>query len=80
MIVSVSKYIFDGVVEKINQSGKPFRLVKFIDVENYERIEIIANESFSSNIPVGQPCKFFLKASKYGFKTSFTVLNVEKVA
>lgn len=80
MFISNGKFIFDGVDEKLSKAGKPYRLVKFIDVENYQRLELFANEALSVNIAVGQPCKLVLKASKVGYNTSFSVLNVEKVA
>lgn len=78
MFESNGMFIFDGVDEKVSKAGKPYKLVRFIDVDNYQRLELFANENLSVQVPVGQQCKLVLKASKVGYNTSFSVLNVIK--
>lgn len=80
MLESVSNFIFDGVDEKISKAGKPYRLVRFIDVENYQRLEFFANENLTVQAGIGQQCKIVFKASKVGYNSSVSVLSVLKAA
>lgn len=79
MLESKGNYIFDGVEEKVSKKGYPFRIVRIIDKDNYERLEIFGDDGLTVNCPQGTPCKFTLQAKRQGYSTAFNCMSVEPV-
>lgn len=77
MLESKGKIIFDGVVEKVsNKTGRPFKIARFIDTENYQRLEFFTNDDTVISASASSFCKFSLNVSRNGFKTFFVVSKV----
>lgn len=71
--------IFDGVDNRISKKEKPYRMAKFIDTVNYQRISMFLDEDAQITATEGKPCKLTFGVRVNGFNNFWSASKVESL-
>ncbi|NJE64881.1 hypothetical protein E0L10_12365 [Enterococcus durans] len=74
------KNIGNLILEKIDiltsNKGKEFKIIRLIDIENYEKFDLFASDDLEISCGLGEICQVTVQAKKNGFKTGFYVKEI----
>lgn len=79
MFTSLGNVILEKIDTLVSKNGKEFQIVRLIDSDNYERIDLFASDDIEVSCGLSNKCQVTVQAKKNGYRTNFYVKEIISV-